>query len=613
MIPKIIHYCWLSNDPFPESIKYCINSWKKILPDYELMLWNFNRFPKGKSKWVDEAFAAKKYAFAADYIRLYALYNFGGIYLDSDVEVVRPFDSLLHLPYFIGKESTPSGIEAATLGFEKGHPLLKKILDRYEGRSFYKEDGSIDNQPLPYIIRENIEDTYNYHSIESLDDFKLDDKTINIFPVDWFSPKSWDTKEISMTTNTYSIHHFEGSWLDKEEDEPFFFSDEKQPLISILVPVYNVEKYIDRSINSITKQTYKNLEIIIVDDGSTDRSREMCDRWGQIDKRIKVIHQQNKGLLAARKKAVEAATGDFIVFVDSDDWIEKDTCEKCLKVMSKENVDIVCFGTIIEATKNTSVKQIKEYDAFFNRQVPKINSTSELLKAAFKDKSFPWNMWGKMYKSNIVKIVYSWMPEFRCNYAEDLLTSYLIYSISKTCSMIPNKLHHYRIGSGMSTKNDVETEEFLTLLKAFDNFEIIKEIAFQKELSLKSSFDIASYIEESLNDTVVFYLTKVHDKDFFTDWIDIWTKKIGTRKAFLYLLRNNIEEYNLNNSTNKEQTQETNNDSHFDNRPLSRIIDDLNKHRKKYKKHLKTIRILIVISSILLLANITTIAIAYLL
>ena len=606
MIPKIIHYCWLSNDPFPESIKYCINSWKKILPDYELMLWNFDRFPKGKSKWVDEAFAAKKYAFAADYIRLYALYNFGGIYLDSDVEVLRPFDDLLNLPYFLGMEGTPSGIEAATLGFEKGNEMIGNLLKRYEGRSFYKEGGEIDKEPLPYIIRNEIDTNFKYCPIIDVSDFDYDSGVINVFPVDWFSPKSWDTKEITVTEKTYSIHHFEGSWLDKEEDEPFSFSDAKQPLISILVPVYNVEKYIDRSINSITRQTYKNLEIIIVDDGSTDRSREMCDRWGQIDKRITVIHQQNKGLLTARKKAVEAATGDFFVFVDSDDWIEKDTCEKCLKVMSKENVDIVCFGTIIEATKDTSVKQIKEYDTFFNRQVPKINSTSELLKAAFKDKSFPWNMWGKMYKSNIVKTAYSWMPEFRCNYAEDLLTSYLIYSISKTCSMIPNKLHHYRIGSGISTKNDVETEEFLTLLKAFDNFEVIKEIAFQKELSLKSSFDITSYIEESLNDTVVFYLTKVHDKDFFTDWIDNWTKKIGTKKAFLYLLRNNIKEYNLNNSTNKEQIQETNKDS-------SSIIDDLNKHRKKYKKHLKTIRILIVISSILLLANITTIAIACLL
>ena len=87
MISKIIHYCWLSNDPIPADLQKCMESWKKYLPDYEFMLWNFERFPKSQSKWVSDAFDNKKYAFAADYIRLYALYNYGGIYLDMDVEI----------------------------------------------------------------------------------------------------------------------------------------------------------------------------------------------------------------------------------------------------------------------------------------------------------------------------------------------------------------------------------------------------------------------------------------------------------------------------------------------------------------------------------------------
>ena len=85
MIPKIIHYCWLSNDPYPAKIQHCINSWKKKLPGYEIKLWNLQNFPLEKSEWVKQAFEAKKYAFAADYIRCYALYTYGGIYLDSDV------------------------------------------------------------------------------------------------------------------------------------------------------------------------------------------------------------------------------------------------------------------------------------------------------------------------------------------------------------------------------------------------------------------------------------------------------------------------------------------------------------------------------------------------
>ena len=100
MISKVIHLCWLSGDPYPEKIKKCIDSWKRVLSDYEIILWDTKRFDLDSSIWVKQAFEAKKYAFAADYIRFYALYHYGGIYMDSDVEVLKSFDDLLHLPYF---------------------------------------------------------------------------------------------------------------------------------------------------------------------------------------------------------------------------------------------------------------------------------------------------------------------------------------------------------------------------------------------------------------------------------------------------------------------------------------------------------------------------------
>lgn len=222
MIPKIIHYCWLSNDPFPASIQKCIDSWKKFLPDYELMLWNFERFPKGTSKWVDQAFDSHKYAFAADYIRLYALYNHGGIYLDSDVEVLKSFNNLLHLPYFIGQENTTSGVEAATMGFEPGNELIGTLLQKYEGKDFINEDGTCNDEALPYIIRRCIESRYNYSTIDTPTEFVDDKDRINVLPIDWFSPKHWQTKEVNCTDNTYSIHHFAASWKEgvKEDDAP---------------------------------------------------------------------------------------------------------------------------------------------------------------------------------------------------------------------------------------------------------------------------------------------------------------------------------------------------------------------------------------------------------
>lgn len=212
MIPKIIHYCWLSSDPYPSNIQKCMDSWKKYLPDYEFVHWNFERFPRGKSKWVDDAFDNKKYAFAADYIRLYALYNYGGIYLDTDVEVLKPFDELLALPYFIGMEQSEAGIEAATLGCEKGNNLIGNVLATIEGQDFIKSDGSFELTTLPVRFRTVIDGKYRINWINNIQEFNNDISLINVLPYDFFSPKSLKTLEILKSRNTYSIHHFAASW-----------------------------------------------------------------------------------------------------------------------------------------------------------------------------------------------------------------------------------------------------------------------------------------------------------------------------------------------------------------------------------------------------------------
>lgn len=212
MIPKIIHYCWLSNEPYPEKIAFCINSWKKLLPDYEFWLWNFDRIDKEKFPWVKEAFEARKYAFAADFIRAYALYHFGGIYLDSDVEVLKSFNDLLHLPYFLGEEQNPGAIEAATMGAEKGHPLFKYLLDYYEGRHFVRSDGSLDTRTLPSIMNEIATTKFRVVKVPSIVSFNYESGCLSLLPKDYFSPMRWDTHEINVTKNTYSIHHFAASW-----------------------------------------------------------------------------------------------------------------------------------------------------------------------------------------------------------------------------------------------------------------------------------------------------------------------------------------------------------------------------------------------------------------
>lgn len=215
MIPKIIHYCWLSDDPYPEKIKNCINSWKEHLPDYEFMLWNFDRFPKSKSLWVEQAFKYHKYAFAADYIRLYALYHYGGFYLDMDVEVKKSFNSLLGLDTAICWQKDVPGLEVAAFGVKPKCSWIKDCLDRYDHRPFIRKDGVFDVNVLPEVVEKQIhEKGYLLKCVSSIPEaIKIQSsKTIPVFPPEFFSPKSYVTQKTLETDNTYCIHHFEGSW-----------------------------------------------------------------------------------------------------------------------------------------------------------------------------------------------------------------------------------------------------------------------------------------------------------------------------------------------------------------------------------------------------------------
>ena len=211
-IPKIIHYCWLSGDPFPPKIQKCVNSWRKYLPDYEFMLWDFKRFPRGTSRWVDEAFDAKKYAFASDFLRFHAVYNYGGIYLDCDVEVVKNFDKLLDLPYFIGieneVETTP---EPAFFGAPKACRWVGDCMKYYEGRHFVTPDGILDTTVLPVIMREKVfAEKYTLATVKNHNDIQPDADTIFLLPREFSCSFNLSSKT---SPNTYAIHHYDSSWM----------------------------------------------------------------------------------------------------------------------------------------------------------------------------------------------------------------------------------------------------------------------------------------------------------------------------------------------------------------------------------------------------------------
>ena len=216
MIPKIIHFCWLSGDSYPDKIKYCIDSWQKNLPDYEVILWDLNKFDISQSQWVKQAFEAKKYAFAADYIRCYALYHYGGIYLDSDVEVVKTFNDLLDLPYFIGVDCSDA-LEPAIMGFEKGNKLFSDMLHYYDSNEFILNDGNLNVVPLPHVMREIALKNLSFNRISSSSEYDHNPSVLNLYPCTYFSPKRQDNFKIINSRDTYTIHHFNGAWYSKKQ------------------------------------------------------------------------------------------------------------------------------------------------------------------------------------------------------------------------------------------------------------------------------------------------------------------------------------------------------------------------------------------------------------
>lgn len=212
MIPKIIHYCWLSGDPYPPLVRRCIDSWHEKMPDWEFRLWDKSCLDEIDEHWVHEAYNAKVYSHAADYIRLYAVYKYGGFYFDSDVEVLKDFLPMTVNDYVLGWESGTGNIEAATFGAEAGNPYLKKCLDGYSNRHFVNSDGTYDYQfTVTVLMRDCLNSPI---TINSVDDFNEESQHMQVLPARFLSPKNHASgKMTDLTADTFSIHHFRLSWM----------------------------------------------------------------------------------------------------------------------------------------------------------------------------------------------------------------------------------------------------------------------------------------------------------------------------------------------------------------------------------------------------------------
>ena len=207
MIPKIIHYCWFGGNPLPELAQKCIASWKKFLPDYEIKEWNESNYDVRKIPYIAQAYDAKKYAFVSDYARFDILYQYGGVYFDTDVEVIKDLRPIIEKGAFIGIEKGTRPLLAAGLGIASpaASDIYREILDSYKSEQFLKEDGSLN---LKTVV-ERVSEIFAKYGFVEEDCFQnIADTTI--YPSDFFCPKDFISGELKITENTHMIqqnHH----------------------------------------------------------------------------------------------------------------------------------------------------------------------------------------------------------------------------------------------------------------------------------------------------------------------------------------------------------------------------------------------------------------------
>ena len=220
-IPKIIHYCWFGRNPLPPMAVKCIESWKKILPDYEIKEWNEDNFDIHMTPYIEEAYHLKKYAFVSDFARFWVLYNYGGVYFDVDVEVIKPIDDIVARGPFMGVELLSNeatyrgyrGLPAAGLGMAAypNFEPLKDMMQYYHNRHFISLRGKPNQKTVVIIVTDILLDnggTFDPYNVSECLGF-------HIYPQEYFNPKALPAGDITITNNTRSIHHYAGSWCTK--------------------------------------------------------------------------------------------------------------------------------------------------------------------------------------------------------------------------------------------------------------------------------------------------------------------------------------------------------------------------------------------------------------
>ncbi len=211
-IDKHIHYCWFGGNPKSDIIHKCIKSWKEVLPDYKITEWNETNFDINMSEYTKEAYEHKKYAFVSDYARFYVLRKYGGIYLDTDVEVKKSLDPFLEHECFMGFENKKDVAPGLIIGTVKNHPAIEAVYETYKKRKFFYSEKVLNQTTVVevmtrYLVKNGLKRNNKRQSVAG----------VEIYPRTYFSPISYDSDIDYFSENTHTVHHYAGSWISEEQ------------------------------------------------------------------------------------------------------------------------------------------------------------------------------------------------------------------------------------------------------------------------------------------------------------------------------------------------------------------------------------------------------------
>lgn len=464
MIPKIIHYCWFGGNPLPEDAKKCIASWKKFCPEYEIKEWNESNFDLNACDYIKEAYAAKKWAFVSDYARFAILYQYGGLYFDTDVEIIRPIDDLIQKGPFMGLEKDAASQANPGLGLAAapGLGLYKELIDIYHQEHFVNaqrasEQKTVVQYTTELLVRKGLRQTPGIQCIDG----------IYIYPKEYFNPYDHNSGKIEITENTRSIHHYAASWCDHASvrrgkiykklykiappsgkfGKNHLPNHEQKVKYSIIVPVYNIYNYLSICVESILYQSYIDFELILVDDGSTDDSGKLCDIYAQKDVRVKVIHHDNQGVSAARNIGTSRAIGKYLIFLDGDDhW----TSNKALYDIDRKINDAdIAVWDYKRVPDGEDENDIKAAGSVLNLAGEFSSGVDYLDLALTSAPEYLWYPWKYAFKRELwIRNTLSFPVGVKVH--EDLATIYKAFLPANKVIVLDQCIYAYRVGRNSS-------------------------------------------------------------------------------------------------------------------------------------------------------------------